>query len=166
LNLSTRLVQCVNRPQTLERFAAAIARMRALCPQAEAAVRSSSVVGFCFMDWNLPAPHWSRTGTSASPSTLCLAPRRRVRVDSDTEPLLLKLVERLMLKRVGRDHRDPFYRLQPERWLQSIVERDIALLDSRLDPALLYPQVPAFCRRRPRRHGPAGHHPRWPPRGD
>lgn len=44
-----------------------------------------------------------------------------------------------------RDHTHPFYRLQPERWLQSVVERDISLIDSRLDPTLFYPQVPAFA---------------------
>jgi hypothetical protein len=57
----------------------------------------------------------------------------------------VKLIERLLLKRVGRDHTHPFYRLQPERWLQSVVERDITLIDSRLDPGLHYSQVPAFA---------------------
>jgi len=66
-------------------------------------------------------------------------------LNDDTEPLLVKLIERLMLKRVGRDHTHPFYRLQPERWLQSVVERDVTLLDSRLDGTLVYPQVPAFA---------------------
>jgi hypothetical protein len=73
------------------------------------------------------------------------APPAEYQWNDDTEPLLRQLTERLLLKRVGRDHADPFYRLQPERWLQSVVERDITLLDARLDPAALYSQVPAFA---------------------
>jgi hypothetical protein len=46
---------------------------------------------------------------------------------------------------VERDRTDPFYRLQPERWLQSVVERDLSPIDARLDPSVFYPQVPAFA---------------------
>jgi hypothetical protein len=41
-----------------------------------------------------------------------------------------------------RDH--PLWRLHPERWLESLVVKDIAAIDERLDPACLYSQVPAF----------------------
>ena len=34
--------------------------------------------------------------------------------------------------------------MQPERWLESLVARDVSALDSRLDPACVYSQVPAF----------------------
>jgi hypothetical protein len=37
-----------------------------------------------------------------------------------------------------------FYRLQSERWLESLLFRDITLLDPALSPAHVYPQVPAF----------------------
>ncbi len=80
------------------------------------------------------------------------APPAEYEWNDDTEPLLRKLIERLMLKRVGRDHTHPFYRLQPERWLQSVVERDITLLDARLDPTQFYPAGARLCRLRPRRH--------------
>ena len=41
-----------------------------------------------------------------------------------------------------RDH--PLWRLHPERWLESLVVRDVAAVDERLDADCLYSQVPAF----------------------
>ena len=41
-----------------------------------------------------------------------------------------------------RDH--PLWRLHPERWLESLVVRDVAAVDERLDTSCLYSQVPAF----------------------
>jgi hypothetical protein len=147
LNLSTHLVHCFNRQQTLERFACSIARMSALCPhfEAESVALSSSVVSFRFHGLEFaratlePDRHFriaERVVFGASPA--------EYEWNDDTEPLLVKLIERLRLKRAGRDHVHPFYRLQPERWLQSVVEHDLSLIDSRLDPTLFYPQVPAF----------------------
>lgn len=145
LNLSTHLVHCFNREQTLERFAKSVAQMRALCPQVQCMAVSSSAVSFRFH------------GLEFARATL--EPDRHFRVaerivfgagpaeyewNDDTEALLRQLVERLRLKRGGRDHTHPFYRLQPERWLQSVVERDISLVDARLDSGVFYPQVPAF----------------------
>jgi hypothetical protein len=37
-----------------------------------------------------------------------------------------------------------FYRLQSERWLESLLFQDITRLDPALSPAYVYPQVPAF----------------------
>jgi hypothetical protein len=37
-----------------------------------------------------------------------------------------------------------FYRLQAERWLESLLVRDITKVDSELAPDCVYPQVPAF----------------------
>lgn len=41
-----------------------------------------------------------------------------------------------------RDH--ALWRLHPERWLESLVVRDVTEVDERLDASLLYSQVPAF----------------------
>ena len=42
------------------------------------------------------------------------------------------------------DPQHEFYRLQSERWLESLLFRDITLLDPALSPEHVYPQVPAF----------------------
>jgi hypothetical protein len=146
LNLSTHLVQCFNRDQTIERFANSVERMHRLCPQGEAVAHSAAAVSFRFhgLEFARATMEPDRHFRIAERIVFGAAPAE-YEWNDDTEPLLLKLIERLLLKRVGRDHTHPFYRLQPERWLQSMVERDITLLDSRLDPALLYPQVPAFA---------------------
>jgi hypothetical protein len=146
LNLNTGLVQCFNREQTLERFAKSVGRMRALCPKAEAVAQSASAVSFRFHGLEfaraiLEADSHFRVGERV----VFGAPPAEYEWNEENEALLVKLIERLMLKRVGRDHTHPFYRLQPERWLQSVVERDITQLDARLDPTMLYSQVPAFA---------------------
>ena len=41
-----------------------------------------------------------------------------------------------------RDH--PFWRMHPERWLESLVVQTIGAVDERLDNDALYSQVPAF----------------------
>jgi hypothetical protein len=58
------------------------------------------------------------------------------------------------LRQVGRIRRagspDPqheFYRLQSERWLESLLFQDITRLDPALSPDHVYPQVPAFSGR-------------------
>jgi hypothetical protein len=42
------------------------------------------------------------------------------------------------------DREHDFYRLQSERWLESLLLLDITKLDPALSPAAVYPQVPAF----------------------
>jgi hypothetical protein len=44
----------------------------------------------------------------------------------------------------GPDRRHDYYRLQSERWLESLLLRDMTLLDPALSPDV-YPQVPAFA---------------------
>jgi hypothetical protein len=62
------------------------------------------------------------------------------------EAELRDLVARLFTRRTaGGDRRDPLYRMQPERWLESVLRKDVSLLDKRLDSAHVYTQVPAFA---------------------
>ncbi len=42
------------------------------------------------------------------------------------------------------DLRHPFYRLRSESWLESLLHRDIRVLDATLDPRFVYSQVPAW----------------------
>jgi hypothetical protein len=37
-----------------------------------------------------------------------------------------------------------FFRLAPERWLESLITRDVRAIDERLDGRFVYSQVPAF----------------------
>ena len=42
------------------------------------------------------------------------------------------------------DRADPLYRLQPERWLESVLVNDVTRIDPALVPEYVYPQVPAL----------------------
>jgi hypothetical protein len=84
---------------------------------------------------------------------------------TDNELMLREMVARLFARRIsarpssegagvganrvrpttGAESRDPLYRMQPERWLESVLRRDVQSLDERLDPAHVYTQVPAFA---------------------
>ena len=49
------------------------------------------------------------------------------------------------IRRAGSpDRGHDFYRLQPERWLESLLLKDITRLDPALSPTQVYQQVPAF----------------------
>ena len=43
-----------------------------------------------------------------------------------------------------RDRRHPFYRLRAEAWLESMLRRDIRVLDAGLDDRFVYSQIPAW----------------------
>src|SRR6185312_15584445 len=65
---------------------------------------------------------------------------------TENEDELRELVARLFARRTAEgERRDPLYRMQPERWLESVLRRDIESLDAHLDPAHVYTQVPAFA---------------------
>lgn len=51
----------------------------------------------------------------------------------------------LVVRSVARpDGSSDLYRLQSERWLESMVVRDVSKIDPELSPTCVYPQVPAF----------------------
>src|SRR5258708_5907043 len=47
-------------------------------------------------------------------------------------------------RRSGADRRDRLSRIYPERWLESLIVKDVTTIDSQLDFANVYSQVPAF----------------------
>jgi hypothetical protein len=64
---------------------------------------------------------------------------------------LSELVARLFARRAAGEKgtrsaaRDPLYRMQPERWLESVLRRDVTAIDAHLDAAHVYTQVPAYA---------------------
>lgn len=47
-------------------------------------------------------------------------------------------------RRADGDKRNPFWRMYPERWLESLIIKNVPAIDSRFDSAHVYSQVPAF----------------------
>ena len=56
--------------------------------------------------------------------------------ESDLRELIVRLFSR---RSAAGEHNDPLYRMRPERWLESVLRKDVSLLDERLDPACLHP---------------------------
>jgi hypothetical protein len=117
-----------------------------LAPRTEIVVRSAAEISFqlCGLEFaRVRVAHGEgfRTGESltfgSGPHETPLTP--------ETEPMLRDAVERLSTARAGNDHADQLYRMQPERWLESIVRQDVTVLDERIDPRWVYSQVPAFA---------------------
>ncbi len=71
--------------------------------------------------------------------------QRRLLQDQDREEFSRLMTRALDIRRPRSANRtDPLYRLQPERWLESMLVDDITRLDPAFVPEHVYPQVPAF----------------------
>jgi hypothetical protein len=147
-NIATRLVRCPETARVEARFADAAARIRTAVPESGTVVLSSSELGF-----RLHGLEFARARLASSVETFARGEEivfgngaHETRLTAESQPLFDDLMTRLRaLRRTDGDKRHPLWRMQPERWLESEVKRDIASLDARLDPAHLYAQVPAFA---------------------
>lgn len=145
-NIATRLVHCPNEPAARERFAETILKLTAIVPAAEVVVASASEVGFRLHGLEFAR---ARTGPGSSfarqQQITFGAGRFEVALTDDNEEQFRDLMKRVAAsRRPAGDKRDPLWRLQPERWLESMVLADITAVDATLDPSFVYSQVPAF----------------------
>jgi len=156
-NLATRLTHAPTLGFAHERFAAAQARVADLLPaamrqQIETRVQNSTETAFL-----LHGLEFARTRIGTSPHNFQQiiditfgAGVAEIPLTTENEPQLRALVEQLYLGRqASGNQRDALYRLQPERWLESVLRRNLAQLEKsiapQLRPDLVYSQVPAFA---------------------
>ena len=145
-NIATRLVQCPEREAVLHRFGEAVARIRQIVPDVEGVVLSAAEVAFRlhgleFARARLTSGEGFRHGREI---VFGLGASETV-LDAANEQEFLELLHAVEAARhSGGQHRDALYRIAPERWLESEVLRDVMGVDSRLDTACVYSQVPAF----------------------
>ena len=152
-NLTTRLMHLPDETAARERFAEATARVLELVPEGmrervEQRVRSGSELAFLLHGLEFARARLGFAGSSFNRAQLITfgagAQETELTVANSFE--LRGLVARLCERRCPEgDRRDPLYRMQPERWLESTLRRDISLLDDHLDKAKVYTQVPAFA---------------------
>ena len=147
-NIVTRLVRAVDESAAHTRFAASIARMKALAPDCEAHVESPSEIVF-----RLHGLEFARarmvpvTGSFRNDEviTFGLWPAEYT-LDESNEAMFRDLVSRLAEHRHAHGIQgDPVFRVCPERWLESLIIRDVRVIDERLDQRFVYSQVPAFA---------------------
>jgi hypothetical protein len=146
-NIITRLTHAVDVPAARDRFAASVARIRTLAPAAEITVQSASEIVFRL--YGLEFARACLTPMSGSfrnrESILFgIGPAEYI-LDECSEAVFAELVKRIAEQRQPcGSHTNLFFRLAPERWLESLITRDARAIDERLDGRFVYSQVPAF----------------------
>ncbi len=147
-NIMTHLTRAVDRQAARERFAASIARIHQFVPAAEISIESASEIVFRLYGLEFSRARITPMAGSFrnSESVLFgLGPAEYV-LDQSTEPLFAELTQRLTDQRnPSGSHTNLFYRLGPERWLESLVVQQVRAIDERLDQRYVYSQVPAFA---------------------
>ena len=70
----------------------------------------------------------------------------RIKLDHRNEDELQKLIHETIARRrpESRFRNEMMFRFQPERWLESILSRDVTVIDATLDPRFTYSQVPTY----------------------
>ncbi len=146
-NVATRLVHCPDFTAARGRFEASISRVQTLFGEADGVPLSPSEVAF---RWH--GLEFARARTVFAPGSFRpgeevvfgVGPAETV-LDESNERDLATLVQRI------KEARQPYasrvgalWRMHPERWLESLVIRDVGQLDERLDSTFVYSQVPAF----------------------
>ena len=146
-NIATRLVHCPDVNAARERFANSIGRVHTLFGEADVVPLSPSEIAF---RWH--GLEFARARTVFAPGSFRpgeeivfgVGPAETV-LDESNERDLVTLVQRMKDARQPYAPRaNPLWRMHPERWLESLVIRDVAELDERLDATFVYSQVPAF----------------------
>jgi hypothetical protein len=157
-NISTRLIHAPNEALARERFASATARVMSLLPDAMRAVVEQRVRSGVELAFLLHGLEFARVRMGYAGQSFNRLQEITFGAGANETPLteenaneLRELVARLFARRTAGDKgtkpdaRDPLYRMAPERWLESVLRRDISAIDAHLDPAHVYTQVPAFA---------------------
>lgn len=152
-NVSTRLSQAPNEAAARERFAGAAARVMALVPEAmcevvEQKIRSGTEMAFLLHGLEFARVRMGYAGESFNrvQEVTFGAGANETPLTDENAGELRELVARLFARRSEcGEKRDVLYRMQPERWLESVLRRDVTAIDAHLDAAHVYTQVPAFA---------------------
>jgi hypothetical protein len=146
-NISTRLVQCPDGSGIHERFSAAEAVVKGLMPEVEVGIVSPAEVSF-----RCHGLEFARARLSAKPGDFRSAPEivfgtgpsERV-LDGNNFAHFERLIRSIgEVRHAEGPVESRWWRLHPERWLESLVVKNICALDDQLDPRWCYSQVPAF----------------------
>jgi hypothetical protein len=146
-NIQTRLVRLPDAAQVRSRFDATVNKIMAIAPQGEATLISPTELSF-----RLHGLEIARARLTNAPGAFQVTeeiifgpPGYETRLSEETllsfEEFIKTVVE---ARSPNGDRRDPLWRMYPERWLESLVFKNVSAVDSSFDPAHVYSQVPAF----------------------
>jgi hypothetical protein len=146
-NISTRLMRCTDDTEIHARFAGPIKLVRGIMPEAEVAALSPAEISF-----RCHGLEFARARLTAEPGSLRSVPElvfgpgpaQRV-LDDGNIGAFRELISGIGEVRHPDGPRESrWWRLHPERWLESLVMKNVCGLDRQFDPRWLYSQVPAF----------------------
>jgi len=148
-NLDIQLPHAFDSQAALARSATAIAHLRSVLPPDLLAATEILPRGATEVAFSLHGLDYARIRHSLIPGSfthrdeiLFGAGPSETLLDDTTEDLFLDLMDRLFRSRHPRGQAgDPLFRLQPERWLESILRRDLTLLDPNLGLGPVYSQM-------------------------
>jgi hypothetical protein len=146
-NVATRLVHRPDEQAAYARFAASIEQVRGFMCEAEIAILSPAEIAF-----RLHGLEFARARLAHDPTDFRSgqeivfgigAEERLLTTDNwaDFERLMAQIGE-VRHPTGPRDH--ALFRLHPERWVESLIVRNVRAVDERLDRTCVYSQVPAF----------------------
>ncbi|HWY58679.1 MAG TPA: hypothetical protein VNZ03_29715 [Terriglobales bacterium] len=146
-NVATRLVHSTDESAVQTRFALAVSQVRELMSEAEVATLSPAEIAFRCHGLEFARARLShQPGSFHSSSEVVFGVGAQERILGETTiaafTQLIRSIGEVRHPEGPRDH--PLWRLHPERWLESLVVKDVAAVDERLDSTCLYSQVPAF----------------------
>ena len=152
-NLDIRLVHSFSHERTLERSQPAVDRLVSLLPEgmrARTEIRPLSTTEISFRLHGLEFArihHGVVAGSFARQDTITFgAGANETPLTDETEDLFRELMQRVYDGRfAGGSVRNPLYRLQPERWLESELRQGLAELEPAIREDFVYVQVPAFA---------------------
>lgn len=146
-NIETHLVHAPDTDAARERFADAITRVQSVVPEAEVEVRSSAELAFRIHGLEIARAELGVSAKSFHRYTSILFGTGA----DETELTDENAAEFEFLAGAVAEHRradasrsNTLWRMCPERWLESLVKKDVRAIDDRLDPTFVYAQVPAF----------------------
>jgi hypothetical protein len=152
-NIATHVVRAPSQAAVRERFADAARRVLALVPEVsrdsvDQLVRGGNEIAFLLHGLEFARVRAGYGGSSFNVMeevTVGAGPNETPLTQA-TEPALRQFVARLFERRhVDGNRNDPLFRMQSERWLESVLRRSIESIDAHLDPKHVYSQVPAFA---------------------
>ena len=147
-NIISRLTRAVDVQAAADRFAASIARVRELAPAANVTIESASEIVFRLYGLEFARAHMMAVpGSFRNQESITFGVGAAEYVlDESNRGIFAELVQRIVEQRhPAGSHTNLFFRLAPERWLESLTTREIGKVDERLDGSFVYSQVPAFA---------------------
>jgi len=156
-NLNTRLVHATDEDAARERFADSISQIQSILPESEVSILGSGLISFrlCGLEFaQARIAHDPRNFQSGQEIVFGVGAEERVLEEQNEAQFadLVRLAASIRHKDGPKSH--PLWRMHPERWLESVVIKNVGELDNRLRGReiggqesarhTVYSQVPAF----------------------